>query len=159
MIEMVVHSIGQDPAKNMVVILREREGKRALPIVVGQFEAQAIYFQLRGIALQRPMTHDLTRNILEELDVQITRVTVCDLRENIYYALVTLLANGVEQDVDARPSDAIALALRAGCPIYISEKVAEEATVDLDESELEPDNDEESRFRSIVGDLDLDDLS
>jgi len=162
MVEMVVHTLvrdARDAANNIVVVLKEREGKRALPIVIGAHEAHAIFCELRNIKPQRPLTHDLMCSILEELEVQLARVVVHDLRENIYYALLVLINNGNEQEVDSRPSDAIALALRVGAPIFVADKVMEEATVSLQEESEETQSEADERFRAIVGDLDLDDMS
>jgi hypothetical protein len=158
MVEMVVHTMVKDSAKQMVVVLKEREGKRALPIVIGPCEATAILYELRGWVPERPLTHDLMRSILEELEVQVARVVVHDLRNEIYYALLVLVNNGNEQEIDARPSDAIALALRVGAPIYVSDQVVEQAAVPLQDSE-QVENEEDERFREIVGQLDIDDIS
>jgi len=166
MVEVVVHTMVQDAAKQMVVVLKEREGPRALPIVIGNYEAQAILLELRGFEPARPLTHDLLRSVLDELGVQLARVVVHDMRDNIYYAILVLVNNGTEQEVDARPSDAIALALRVGAPIYVGDKLMEEATVsleDYEEPEAEQDPAKASEidrcFRDIISDLDLEDYS
>jgi bifunctional DNase/RNase len=99
-----------------VVILKDENQNRWLPIVVGSTEAQAIALQLENISPPRPLTHDLIKNLLESLDVNISRIVVSDLRENTYYALIGLQSDHLFQDVDARPSDAIALALRMNAP-------------------------------------------
>mgnify|MGYP001094564697 CR=1 FL=1 len=162
MVEMVVHTLVRDvrdAGNSIVVVLKEREGKRALPIVIGAPEAHAIFCELRHIKPARPWTHDLMCTILDELEVQLARVVVVELRDNIYYAQLVLINNGNEQQIDSRPSDAIALALRAGAPIYVADKVMEEATVSLQEEPEEVPSEADERFRAIVGDLDLDDIS
>ncbi len=158
MVEMVVHTMVRDAHNNMVIVLKEREGTRALPIQIGPYEARAILWELKGMVSERPLTHDLMRSILDELEVQLARVVVHDLRDEVYYALLVLVNDGNEQEVDARPSDAIALALRAGAPIYVADKVIEQATDPLRSAE-QVESEADERFREIVGDLDLDDVS
>ena len=112
-----------------VVILRDDVKSRWLPIVVGNTEAQAIALQLEQITPPRPLTHDLIKNMLESVEAKIARVVVSDLRENTYYALISLKLNGDQSDIDSRSSDAIALALRMSAPIFVSEDVMDKASV------------------------------
>lgn len=112
-----------------VVILKDEKQNRWLPIVVGSTEAQAIALQLENIAPPRPLTHDLIRNLLEMLDVTIERVLVNDLRDNTYFALITMSGNGRSKEIDARPSDAIAIALRMNAPIFVAEEVMRKAAI------------------------------
>jgi bifunctional DNase/RNase len=124
LVEMKVRGLALDPVSNMpIIILRDDEDKRSLPIWVGIFEANAIALELEKIATPRPMTHDLIKNILESLDAQVTRVVVTDLRENTFYAVLHLKLGSAEYTVDSRPSDAIALALRVAAPIFVEEDV------------------------------------
>ena len=124
LVEMKVRGLALDPVSNMpIIILRDEEEKRSLPIWVGIFEANAIALELEKIATPRPMTHDLIKSILETIDAQVVKVVVTDLRENTFFALLHLRFQGVEYTVDSRPSDAIALALRAAAPIYVEEEV------------------------------------
>ncbi|HXH83266.1 MAG TPA: bifunctional nuclease family protein [Candidatus Tectomicrobia bacterium] len=124
LVEMKVRGLALDPVSNMpIIVLRDDEDKRSLPIWVGIFEANAIALELEKIATPRPMTHDLIKSILETLDVQVVKVVVTDLRENTFFALLHLRLQGVEYTVDSRPSDAIALALRVAAPIYVEEEV------------------------------------
>lgn len=109
------------------LILKEVGGERRLPIIIGAFEAQAIALELEGTRPPRPMTHDLLRSVIEALDSNLTEVCIHDLRDGTFYAY--LLLDDGEIEVDARPSDAIALALRCGAPIYVSEDVMEEAAI------------------------------
>ena len=133
MIEMTIKGLMVDPITNMpIVILKDKDGDRVLPIWVGIFEANAIALQIENIATPRPMTHDLLRNIITDLQGHVDRVVVSDLKENTFYAIVHLTVRGERVAVDARPSDAIALALRTRAPILVEETVIENAkTVDF----------------------------
>ncbi len=120
----IISGLTMDPVTNSpVVILKEINGDRTLPIWIGVLEATAIASELEGIKFSRPMTHDLLKNILGMVDIKVTRVEVCDLRDNTYYALIHLLHNGKEIAIDARPSDALALSLRVNAPIFVAEEV------------------------------------
>jgi uncharacterized protein len=128
LIEMTIKGLMVDPITNMpIVILKDKEGDRVLPIWVGIFEANAIALQIENVATPRPMTHDLLRNIITDLDGRVDRVVVSDLKENTFYAIVHLTVRGERVAVDARPSDAIALALRTRAPILVDETVIENA--------------------------------
>ena len=128
LIEMTIKGLMVDPITNMpIVILKDKAGDRVLPIWVGIFEANAIALQIENIATPRPMTHDLLRNIITNLDGQVDRVVVCDLKDNTFYAIIHLTVRGERVAVDARPSDAIALALRTRSPILVEEAVIENA--------------------------------
>ena len=133
LIEMSIKGLMVDPITNMpIVILKDKEGERVLPIWVGIFEANAIALQIENIATPRPMTHDLLRNIINELEGQVDRVVVCDLKDNTFYAIIHLTVRGERVAIDARPSDAIALALRTRSPILVDETVIDNAkTVDF----------------------------
>jgi len=133
LIEMQIKGLMVDPITNMpIVILKDKDGERVLPIWVGIFEANAIALQIENIATPRPMTHDLLRNIITDLEGHVDRVVVSDLKENTFYAIVHLTVRGERVAVDARPSDAIALALRTRAPILVEETVIENAkTVDF----------------------------
>ena len=112
--------------------IRDREGQKVLPIWVGIFEANAIALQIENIATPRPMTHDLLRNVITDLDGHVDRVVVSDLKDNTFYALIHLTVRGERVTIDARPSDAIALALRTRSPILVEETVIDNAkTVDF----------------------------
>ena len=123
---MKVRGLVFDPHTNMyIVILNDEMDKEILPIWIGKFEANAICFILEGITPPRPMTHDLTKNVLDTLDVKIISIVINSLKENTYYAKIHLQSGGSEVVVDSRPSDAIALALRASAPIFVAEDVLE----------------------------------
>jgi len=119
-----VEAIAIDPEGNSpIVILKEQGGERSLPIWIGLMEATAIATELEKIAFERPMTHDLCIHILESLSCKLTEVEVTDLRENTFFAVLRIEREGVIAEIDARPSDAIALALRAGAEIYVNSEV------------------------------------
>jgi len=128
MLEMKVRGLTLDPLSNMaLVILRDLEGNRALPIWVGIPEANAIALEIEQVPTPRPMTHDLIKNILEGINAAVTRVVVHDLRDTTFYATIFLSLQGKEFPIDSRPSDAIAIALRAKAPIYVTPEVIERA--------------------------------
>ncbi len=137
MIEMKVKGLTLDPHTNVpIVILRESEGERALPIWVGIFEAHAIAREIESFETPRPMTHDLIKNLINDLRGRVDRILINDLRENTFYAEIHLSLNGSEFVVDSRPSDAIAVALRMGSPIFVEEKVLDEAkSIEFNEAE------------------------
>ncbi len=125
-----------------VVILKDEKQNRWLPIVVGSTEAQAIALQLENIAPPRPLTHDLIRNLLEILEVNVDRVLVNDLRDNTYFALITMTSDGLAKEIDARPSDAIAIALRMKAPIFVEDEVMRKAAIIEGATPLEEVDDE-----------------
>src|SRR5919112_3081918 len=133
LIEMTIKGLMVDPITNMpIVILKDKQGERVLPIWVGIFEANAIALQIENIATPRPMTHDLLKNVIKDLDGRVERVVVSDLKDNTFYAIIYLTVKGESVAVDARPSDAIALALRTRAPILVEETVIDNAkTVDF----------------------------
>lgn len=141
MLEMQVKGLTLDPLTNMpIVILKDLEGERALPIWVGIFEANAIALEMESVPTPRPMTHDLIKNILEGIQATVSRIVVNDLKDNTFYAVIFLSLNGNEVPIDSRPSDAIALALRVSAPIYVAKKVLDEArSIDLSDPELQDD--------------------
>jgi bifunctional DNase/RNase len=127
-IEMNIKGLMIDPITNMpIIILRDQEGQRILPIWVGVFEANAIALQIENVQTPRPMTHDLLKNIIDDLSASVERIVVTELKENTFYALIHLRRNGHSIEVDARPSDAIALALRTRSPIFVEEAVIDTA--------------------------------
>jgi bifunctional DNase/RNase len=144
MLEMEVKGLTLDPLTNMpIVILKDLNDEKALPIWVGIFEANAIALEMEKVPTPRPMTHDLIKNILEGLKAKVNRVVVNDLKDNTFYASISLTMNGTEVDIDSRPSDAIALALRVEAPIFVTKKVLKEAkSIDLSERDLKQDDKE-----------------
>ena len=141
MIEMNIKGLMVDPITNMpIIILRDSDGQKVLPIWVGVFEANAIALQIENIQTPRPMTHDLLRNVIQDLRATVDKIVVCDLKENTFYAMIHLQTPMGPVAIDARPSDAIALALRTRAPILVDEKVIDHAkTVDLSNEKQDSD--------------------
>jgi bifunctional DNase/RNase len=167
MVEMVVESVRVNLINpNRVVVLKEKERDRYLAIVIGGPEADAIAIKLQDRDAPRPLTHDLIKNIIENVGAQVVRITVSRLVDQVYYASIVIKSNGSELDIDSRPSDAIALAVRTGVPILVSEEVLEAAGI-VPDDEVESDDSGESEvvteeelkpFRDFINQLDLDDL-
>ena len=136
MVEMKVEGLTLDPLTNMpIIILKDLDGEKSLPIWVGFFEANAIALEIENITTPRPMTHDLIKNLVTMLKAQIKHILVSELKDNTFYAVITLTMNGSTMTVDSRPSDAIAIALRAKAPIFVNESVIESAkSLDIPES-------------------------
>ena len=134
------------PSNQPIVLLQEDEGERFLPIWIGAFEATAIAFALQGVETARPMTHDLFKNVLDDLDVQIEKVIINDLVDGTFFAEITLFQNSAKHTDQRRPSDAIALAVRTETPIFAEEKVLDEASIVMETSEEE----EIERFRDFL---------
>jgi uncharacterized protein len=132
-ISMTIKGLMVDPVTNMpIIILRDEAGGRVLPIWVGIFEANAIALQIENITTPRPMTHDLLRNVIRDMNGTVQKIVVCDLKDNTFYALIYVAIGEDVTAIDARPSDAIALALRASAPIFVEESVIDNAkTVDV----------------------------
>jgi uncharacterized protein len=174
MIEAIVDSIRVNlVTQNRVLFLREVQGDRHLPIWIGEFEAQAIVLEMQGMTPQRPLPYDLMMSMLSELDARVARVVVNDLSHDIYYARIVLERSGEFFEIDSRPSDAIAVAVRARCPIFVDDSVMDRAGVSIaddesDEDEAEPaahhepmsTGEEENLtiFRDFINTLDIDDL-
>jgi bifunctional DNase/RNase len=177
MIETVVKSIRFSRITNgRVVMLKEVAGERYLPIWIGDFEAQAILMELQGVESPRPLPYDLMRAMVAELHGSIEHVVVNDLSMDVFYARIVVTVDGRTIELDSRPSDAIALALRSGSPIYVDEGVMERAGVNLDDDdtpidteqrqtprvdsrgEPRPDDEKLSIFRDFINTLDSDDL-
>jgi len=135
-VEMKVKFLTFDSSSNgFVVLLSDLENRHALPIWIGPFEANAIALKLKDVYSHRPMTHDLIRNILRLFQSEITKIEVMDLKDNTYYALIHLSSQGKQITIDSRPSDAIAVALGAGAPIFVTEDVLSKAkTIELDKN-------------------------
>ena len=154
-IEMTVKGLIIDPITNMpIVILRDKDGQRVLPIWVGPFEANAIAVQLENMPTPRPMTHDLLKNVIQDLKADIQKIVVSDLKENTFYALIYLQVNGEAVAVDSRPSDAIALALRSRAPIFVEDKVIDHAR----SADMAPEKEDSERLQKWLENLDPDDL-
>src|SRR5579872_4040495 len=153
MVEMSIYGVSFDLiGKQPIVLLKTAEGNRYLPIWIGHPEAAAILMKLQGATAPRPLTHDLLVNILGELDVEVVRVTVTELRENTFYASITVQQNGSELEIDSRSSDAIAVAIRAHAPIYAADSVIEESAIEFEGEDVNEEEivDEFKRFLDRV---------
>jgi len=136
--EMVIYGVSFDMVgKQPIVLLKTAEGNRFLPIWIGHPEAAAILMKLQGASTPRPMTHDLVTEILSQLDVQVVRITVTELRENTFFAEITVQQDGSEIQIDSRPSDAIALAIRADAPIFAADDVIEESAIEFEGEDVD----------------------
>jgi bifunctional DNase/RNase len=156
---MVISGLTVDPLTNSpIVILKEVEGDRTLPIWIGLLEATAIASELEGIKFSRPMTHDLLKNIMGLIEVKVNKIEVCDLRNNTYYALIYFDHKGKEVSIDARPSDALALSLRTDAPIFVAEEVIKKSSqIDL-KAEPEDKSEQGKKWQEILEKLSPDDF-
>ncbi len=162
MIEMKVESIRVSlmSTNQQVVILKELDGERRLPIFVGRPEGDAIALHLSGISVPRPLTHDLAAIILNKLDARLSHVLINDLRNQHFYASIVMHIGDDEQEItlDARPSDAIAIAVRLDCPIFVEEHVLDEAGVEPLEEPETTNKEDLGAFGDFISSLDLSDL-
>ena len=157
--EMVIYGVSFDMVgKQPIVLLKTRDGNKFLPIWIGHPEAAAILMRLQGASTPRPMTHDLLTDMLSELDVTCTRVAVTELRENTFYASITLSVNGQEVEIDSRPSDALALAVRAGAPIFAAEEVISESAIEF-EHEVEDTEQVVEKFKDFLDSVSPEDFA
>lgn len=148
--QMKVDKLGIDLlTHDPVVILKDMDGKRFLPILIGPFEATAIALALEGAPVPRPLTHDLMRTVFETLDARLEQVVIHDIRESTFFAKLIVRTNGELQEIDARPSDGIALALRMSAPIYVSDKIVLEESV----PEKKEETADVERFKKFIEDL------
>lgn len=156
---MIISKLTIDPLTNQpIVILKEIDGDKTLPIWIGLLEATAIATRLEGVELERPMTHDLLKNLLELVDVKVARIEVCDLKNNTYYALIHISHNGRDMKIDARPSDALALSLRVDAPIFVAEEVIKKSKqIDLS-AEAEIKSEEGKKWQDILENLNPEDF-
>ena len=160
LIKMKVAGLTIDPLTNTpIVILKDMDEKKAIPIWIGLFEASAIATELEKITFSRPMTHDLLYEILKAVDIEVIQIEIHDLRNNTFFANVHLLRGGNTIVVDSRPSDAIALALRANAPIFVDEKVIEKSrNVDFGKKITDLDNLKDEKLKEFLENLSPDDF-
>ncbi len=154
--EMLIYGVSFDlVGKQPIVLLKTADGNKFLPIWIGHPEAAAILMKLQSQAPPRPMTHDLLSDMLEQLGAQIVRITVTELRENTFYAQITLQQDGGEIEIDSRPSDAIALAIRAEAPIFAADRVIEESAIEFEGEEIDQDrlDEEVAKFRNFLDEV------
>ena len=160
--EMHIYGVSFDlVGKQPIVLLKTAEGNKFLPIWIGHPEAAAILMKLQSQAPPRPMTHDLLSDMLEQLGASIVRITVTELRENTFYAQITLQQDGGEIEIDSRPSDAIALAIRAEAPIFAADRVIEESAIEFEGEEIDQDrlDEEVAKFRNFLDEVTPEDFA
>jgi uncharacterized protein len=144
--------------KQPIVLLKTSDGNRFLPIWIGHPEAAAILMRLQGASTPRPMTHDLLTDLLEQLDAKCERVSVTELRDNTFYASITISVNGSEIEIDSRPSDAIALAVRCQAPIFAADDVIEESSIEF-EHEVEDQDEVVEKFKDFLDEVTPEDFA
>jgi bifunctional DNase/RNase len=151
---MSIKGLMLDPVSNSpIVVLKDEDEKFFLPIWVGIFEANAIALQLENVTTPRPMTHDLLRNLISELDARVTRVVINDLRDSTFFAQIRVITGERTMEIDARPSDAIALALRTEAPIFVAQSVLDQAQT------ISPDSDDsDEKIKKWFEQLGADDM-
>jgi hypothetical protein len=156
---MVISGLTVDPLTNSpIVILKEIDGEKTLPIWIGLLEATAIASELEGIRFSRPMTHDLLKNIMEMIGLKVLKIEVVDLKNNTYYALIHFRHGEKEMSIDARPSDALALSLRVDAPIFVAEEVIQKSSqIDL-KAEPEDKSEQGKKWQEILESLNPEDF-
>ena len=154
--EMKVHGVNLDVITNQpVIILKDAESHRFLPIWIGQFEATSILMEMQGVKPPRPLTHDLLRTIIDNLQASVVQIVINDLKDGTFFAKIHIEKDTAQLEIDARPSDAIALAVRAKVPIFADEKVLDTASIVSESGEEE----EIARFREFLKDVDPEDFT
>ena len=156
---MVIYGVSFDMVgKQPIVLLKAVDTNKFLPIWIGHPEAAAILMKLQGATTPRPMTHDLLHEMLGELDINCSRVSVTELRDNTFYATITLSLNGRDVEIDSRPSDALALAVRAGAPIFAAEDVMAESAIEF-EHEVEDQEEVVDKFKAFLDEVTPEDFA
>ena len=157
--EMVIYGVSFDMVgKQPIVLLKTADGNKFLPIWIGHPEAAAILMKLQGASTPRPMTHDLFTEMLTQLDAKVVRIAVTELRDNTFYAMITIAVDGTEIEVDSRPSDAIALAVRADAPIFAAPEVIEESAIEFEQTEEATDEELLEQFKEFLDEVKPDDF-
>jgi uncharacterized protein len=157
--QMQIYGVSFDMVgKQPIVLLKTVDGNKFLPIWIGHPEAAAILMKLQGASTPRPMTHDLLTEVLEQLDARCERVSVTELRDNTFYASITVSINGSELEIDSRPSDALALAVRVSAPIFAAEEVIEESAIEF-EHEVEDTEEVVDRFKEFLDQVSPEDFA
>lgn len=164
MVEVAIDSIRVSlMSQHRIVILKDVDSERFLPIWIGPYEAEAITVSLQQMEVSRPLTHDLLRNVLKELGAEVLRVNITELKDDVFFARIIMQVNGQEVEIDSRPSDALALSVRAHVPVFVAEEVMHEAASvpedELESEDLPEQSDERLEvFKDFVETLDLDDM-
>jgi bifunctional DNase/RNase len=158
--EMHIYGVSFDlVGKQPIVLLKTVDGNKFLPIWIGHPEAAAILMKLQSASTPRPMTHDLVTDMLEQLGAQVVRITVTELRENTFFAQITVQQDGSELEIDSRPSDAIALAIRADAPIFAADEVIEESAIEFEGDDPEDLEQEVSKFKQFLDNVTADEFA
>src|SRR5919198_1507864 len=158
--EMVIYGVSFDlVGKQPIVLLKTADGNKFLPIWIGHPEAAAILMKLKGARTPRPMTHDLVTDLLDKLEARVVRIAVTELRENTFYAVVTVAVDGSEIEIDSRPSDAIALAVRADAPIFADDSVIEESAIEFEHEEDVNQEEVVEEFKKFLDEVKPEDFS
>ena len=158
--KMVIYGVSFDMVgKQPIVLLKTEDGNKFLPIWIGHPEAAAILMKLQGAATPRPMTHDLVTDMLTHLDAKVIRIAVTELKDNTFYALITVAVDGTEIEIDSRPSDAIALAVRADAPIFAADAVIEESAIEFEHEDEVNEEDVVEEFKKFLDEVKPEDFS
>jgi uncharacterized protein len=144
--------------KQPIVLLKTMDGNRFLPIWIGHPEAAAILMKLQGAPTPRPMTHDLVTDMLGELNARVSRISVTELRANTFYAVITLQVNDAEIEIDSRPSDALALAVRTSAPIFVADQVIDDSAIEFGAEEAPEEQEVVDEFKKFLEDVSPDDF-
>ncbi|MBM3666882.1 MAG: bifunctional nuclease family protein [Actinobacteria bacterium] len=145
--------------KQPIVLLKTEEGNKFLPIWIGHPEAAAILMKLQGASTPRPMTHDLLSEVLDQMEAKCERVSVTELRDNTFYASITISMNGSELEIDSRPSDALALAVRTSAPIFAADEVIEESAIEFEDGAPEDQEEVVDKFKEFLDNVSPEDFA
>ncbi len=157
---MTIYGVSFDMVgKQPIVLLKTVDGNKFLPIWIGHPEAAAILMKLQGASTPRPMTHDLLSEVLEQMDAKCERVSVTELRDNTFYASITVSMNGSELEIDSRPSDALALAVRTSAPIFAADDVIEESAIEFEDGAPEDQEEVVDKFKEFLDNVSPEDFA
>ena len=160
MVEMVIYGVSFDlVGKQPIVLLKTVDGNKFLPIWIGHPEAAAILMKLQGASTPRPMTHDLLSDVLDQMEAKCEKVSVTELRDNTFFASITISMNGSEMEIDSRPSDALALAVRTSAPIFAADDVIEESAIEFEGEEVEDTEQVVDKFKEFLDNVTPEDFA
>ena len=158
--EMVIYGVSFDlVGKQPIVLLKTADGNKFLPIWIGHPEAAAILMKLQGASTPRPMTHDLLSDVLDQMEAKCEKVSVTELRDNTFFASITISMNGSELEIDSRPSDALALAVRTSAPIFAADEVIEESAIEFEGEEVEDQEQVVEKFKDFLDNVTPEDFA
>jgi bifunctional DNase/RNase len=157
---MTIYGVSFDMVgKQPIVLLKTVDGNKFLPIWIGHPEAAAILMKLQGASTPRPMTHDLLSDVLDQIDAKCEKVSVTELRDNTFFASITISMNGSEMEIDSRPSDALALAVRTSAPIFAADDVIEESAIEFEGEEVEDQEQVVEKFKDFLDNVTPEDFA